>query len=481
MNKSGKKLAILGHIVSLLLLFLFPLNSMGQRGQVLYGFHEIPQSLLLNPGADVNYRWFFGLPLLSGVQVNVGSSGFSVFDLFADDGVDFNTKLTNIVNNTSRTETVFANQQLEVFTIGFKSGGWRGKNYFSLGMYQELDFFSYWPRDPIQLAYYGNSDSVGRRYDLSDASAYAELLTVFHFGLKLRVNDKFSYGARFKVYNSIFNAEAVDNSGYFLTEFGSDNIYRQTLSLVSTINTSGFTVFQDSEDDVGVGKVVRERILFGGDLGLGLDFGFNYYPKRNWQISGSLLDIGFIHHTKETENYTVNGTHVYEGIELLFPDPDQGGTIPYWDNLIDAIEDDLNPQTLNRSYATFRPWKLHLLGEYSFGGFTRKSCNCVMDRSGHKNSVGAHFLMVNRPRLPEIVFTVYYYRKVFEGLRAKVTFTADRYSDRNIGLGVSSHMGNVNFYFLVDNTLEFQNLVDANALSVQFGFNYIFPDSRAPY
>ena len=62
----------------------------GQNKQLLYGFSEIPQSLLLNPGGEVKNDWYFGLPLLSHVHVNTGSSGVTVYDLFADNNVDFN-------------------------------------------------------------------------------------------------------------------------------------------------------------------------------------------------------------------------------------------------------------------------------------------------------------------------------------------------------------------------------------------------------
>ena len=54
----------------------------------MYNFTSVPQSMLSNPGSDVNYNWFVGFPLLSGISANVNSSGFSVYDLFADNGVD---------------------------------------------------------------------------------------------------------------------------------------------------------------------------------------------------------------------------------------------------------------------------------------------------------------------------------------------------------------------------------------------------------
>ena len=75
-----------------LLCLLITCYSFSQNKQVLYGFNEIPQSLLLNPGAQTSNDWYVGVPLLSQVHVNVGMSGISVYDVFADDGSDFNSK-----------------------------------------------------------------------------------------------------------------------------------------------------------------------------------------------------------------------------------------------------------------------------------------------------------------------------------------------------------------------------------------------------
>ena len=66
-----------------------------QNKQLLYNWEVTPQTLLLNPGSLVTSQFHAGVPLASGFHFNVGSSGVSVFDVFADDGVDINTKISN--------------------------------------------------------------------------------------------------------------------------------------------------------------------------------------------------------------------------------------------------------------------------------------------------------------------------------------------------------------------------------------------------
>ena len=73
-----------------------------------------------------------------------------------------------------------------------------------------------------------------------------------------------------------------------------------------------------------------------------------------------------------------------------------------------------------------------------------------------------------------MALTGYYYRRLFKSLRAKVTYTLDSYSFNNIGFGLSAHVGGANFYILADNFLQYQNIYDAQSVSLQLGINYIF-------
>ena len=122
-----------------LLFSLITCLSFSQNKQILYGFSEIPQALLQNPGGIVKNDWYFGMPLLSHIYVNGGSSGVSVYDLFAKDGQDFNIKLQKAVNQLKQNDFFTLNQQLEVFSGGFAIGPSYNKNqYLSFGLYHKF-------------------------------------------------------------------------------------------------------------------------------------------------------------------------------------------------------------------------------------------------------------------------------------------------------------------------------------------------------
>jgi hypothetical protein len=458
----------------LVLLFIFAvtISCFSQNKQILYNFTSVPQSMLINPGSDMKYNWFIGIPLFSGFSTNVGSSGFSAFDLFANNGIDFNAKLRNVVFSTSRNDKVSINQQLEIFSGGFKLGDWQKGSYFSFGMYQELDLFIYVPKDYAILALDGNKDHLGKIFNFGDLNAKGELLSVFHLGYHKNVSEKLILGARGKIYSSIFNLSSTKNSGYFYTIPGTTSIYEQVISANVLVNTSGFTNYTDNYSD-NVKSDILKKTFFGGNLGLGFDLGLTYYPKENIQFTASIADIGFIKHTNEVRNYSYKGYYKYEG---LTPDFILGNSNDLLKEFYDAIPLD----TLSLKYTTWRPVKFNSSIQYSFGDGRNTDCNCLGNEMKFKNSVGAQLFVMSAPRTPLMALTTYYRRKFFDSLEMKATYTIDSYSSKNIGLGLSTTISKVNFYVLADNLLEYRDISKANSLSFQLGFNIVFPDKNTP-
>lgn len=460
--------------ILLLFIIVASINCFSQNRQILYNFTSAPQSLLTNPGSDVKYNWFVGIPLLSGISANMGSSGFSAFDLFADNGVDFNAKLRNVVFSTSRNDKVSINEQLEIISGGFKLGDWQEGIYLSFGMYQEMDVFTYMPKDLAILALDGNQDYLGKVFDLGDLTARGEMLSVFHLGFHKNVSEQLILGARGKIYSSIFNVTSTKNSGYFYTIPGTNSIYEQVISSDMLANTSGFLNYTDNYEGNAQSDIMKKTLL-GGNLGFGLDLGLTYYPKKNIQFTASLLDMGFIKHNKETQSYRYKGYYENEGMTPDFVVGGSGEDI--YQDFVDAIPLD----TLNVKYTTWRPVKFNSSIQYSFGDGRNSDCNCVGgNEMTYKNSVGAQLFVMSTPRSPLMALTAYYRRKFFDSLEMKATYTVDSFSSKNIGLGLSTTLGKVNFYVLADNLLEYRDVSKANSLSFQLGFNVVFPDKNTP-
>ena len=462
--------------ITILLCLTVSFYCSSQNKEILYNFTPQPQSLLLNPGADVKYKWFFGVPLLSGISANVGSTGFDAYSLFANDGVDFSIKVKNLIASTNRKDYITANQQLEVFTGGFRVGEEESKSYVSFGMYQELDSFIYFPTDLAILALYGNKDYIGKSFNLGDLSVKAELLSVFHVGFNKQINEKLILGIRGKIYSSIFNATSTHNSGYFVTKNGANLIYDQSIKSNLELNTSGGAKYLDKDYDGDLASDLKndlpQKAFFGGNLGLGIDLGLTYYPERNIQVTASLVDLGYISHTKDVVDYTFKGNYNFEGVS----DFNSDGTI---DDAYQDFKDAIPLDTLYHKYTTQRPLKFYSSVQYSFEEERQTDCNCETDEdSWYRSAVGAQLFAMTTPRAPMLALTAYYRRRILQGLQMKATYTIDSYSFTNVGLGLTTKIGVFNFYAMADNLLAYSDVSKANALTFQIGFNIISGGSR---
>ena len=457
--------------------FLFYLfvatNLTAQNKQLLYNFTDIPQSLMTNPGADVKYKWYAGVPFLSGISMNLGSSGFSAYDLFANDGIDFNTKLRSVLSKTTHNDVLSLNQQLELFSGGFRIGTEDNRSYLSFGLYQEFDFLSYIPQDIATLAIDGNKNYLGKRFDLADLSAKADLLSVFHIGIHKRIQDNLIVGARAKIYSSIFNASSVTNTGYIYTNTSTDSYYEQIVYSNLQLNTSGITQYKDANNS-NVGADVKKGMLLGGNLGLGLDLGLTYYPQTNVQFTASVIDLGYISHAKEVESYSYKGFYNYKGLVPHFNN--ENAAQANYQDFKNAIIID----TLHTKYTTWRPTKFNTSAQYSFEEerVVDGSCNCEGTDPSifYKSTVGAQLFAMTTPKSPLFALTAFYKRNFSKSFQMKATYTADSFSFTNVGLGMSTKVGPVNFYVLADNLLSYADVSKANSLSFQLGLNVIFKE-----
>ncbi len=66
-----------------------------------------------------------------------------------------------------------------------------------------------------------------------------------------------------------------------------------------------------------------------------------------------------------------------------------------------------------------------------------------------------------------------YSRQFSKSLNAKFTYTVDRFSFYNIGVGLSARIKQFNFFVAADNLLALPTVRDSNYQSFQLGMNVI--------
>ena len=458
-----------------LMLFLVLGTAWGQNKQLLYNFDGLPQNLMTNPGAEVDFDLHAGLPLFSQIHVSAGSSGATLYDIFKVDESSINQRLGEVISGMNSKDFFSVHQQLEILSLG-----WRDKRdmYYSIGIYQEMDAFSYFPKDLAVLAYEGNKDHLSETFDFSEAAFTAEFLNVFHFGATRYYSEDLNYGFRVKLYSSVFNARSTGNQGRFRTvpSPNAPNIYRHFLTDIDVlIKTSGWSSLEQAENVTSrqmLSKLAGKAFL-GGNLGLGIDVGFTYYLQDRWKLTGSILDFGFVNHNKDVEQYRYHGDYHTDGIELMFPGPGENSP-NYWDQWEDNLDENLQDETLYESYNSWRPVKINASLDFGFLENT-EPCNChePTGRRKYNQHLGFHWFAVKRPRGFVHAATLSFDKRFSNSFRARVAYTADAYSWTNLGLMFSSRIHNFNFYLAADNLLDYANLAKANHVSVQLGVQLI--------
>jgi len=302
------------------------------------------------------------------------------------------------------------------------------------------------------------------------------MMNVFHLGMNRKMNNKLTIGMRAKIYSSIFDFNSTRNKGFFVTRPGQNNLLSSTFNADLKWRTSGINALKAAEDDDDIPSTLIKRGFFGGNLGLGVDLGFTYQVNKQTVFTASLLDLGFIYHSNDVENYTLNGDVTTEGVEVFLPQDALNRQ-----DLVDNIEEIVPFENNFNNYLNFRPTKLYASLRYNWGeqDLAAADCECGPYTTGSNrvpkfvNGIGGQVYMINRPRGPQTAITAFYQRRFGNIMAIKATYTADKFTYTNLGFGLNLQAGPINLYAMADNLLAYRNISASRYASFQLGLNII--------
>lgn len=449
----------------LLILSIYKVTA--QNKQVLYNFAELPQSLLLNPAAETNYKFHIGVPLLSGFSTEIGSSEVVFSDILAVDNININDKISSVINNLTTKDFVKFNTQIEILNGGFRLND---ETYISFGFYEEIDAIGHLPKDLFILLNEGNNSYLNKSFSASQIRYKLDVLGVLHAGITKKMDNNLILGGRFKIYSSSLNIESNNNTGTFSTVKGTNNLYAHYFNNVSvTARTSGI-VNSETNEYINDGSTYFKNTFFGSNMGIGLDIGFTYKFSSQLEFSGSILDFGFINHKKNIKNTKVEGNFVFEGVDFLYNNENRN----YWSEINERFKEQLPTTENQESYVSWRPTKINAALKYSFGEKRSRICYDNNFKEFYTDAIGVQLYSIFRPLNPQFALTGFYQKSLTDKIHTKFTYTIDDFSYANIGAGLSAQFGKVNLYGMLDNILGYRNLSSANSVSLQLGINVIF-------
>ena len=471
-----------------LAVILFSSFGMAQNMQILYDFDRLPQTLMLNPGSEVDFYRHLGVPLFSNLYFQFGASNPNVsYNSVVEGTNSFNERLTNLYAQNPKADDVYViNQQWELFNYGWRLDDPRF--YVSIGIYQEANAFGTHPEELVDLFFKGNDqdgDGLPETEDpfrVSQFTALGEAVGVWHAGVNVALDDRLTVGGRFKLYSGALSMKSESNRGtYSLSERGLG--HEHVFSGVNTaVNTSG--LIDENGDRVieGPNELISGFVFTAGNIGLGIDLGFTYETRENITLSASVLDLGFVSYSNEVTTYQIKEDFTIEDDPFF---PPEGGEVDYWNGLweeyneaglLDAID------TLSSTYTQIRPARVYGSVKKTLERRNRK--NPVFrnvwgqDKDAYKRtletSYGLQLFSEFRPTTVMWGVTGFYSREFTDALAAKITYTVDRYSFSNIGIGFSARINRFNVFIAADNLLALPQAMDSNYQSLQLGMNFIF-------
>ena len=452
-----------------------PINS--------YNFGETPQASMINPAYDIDTQYHFSIPILGSMRTQFVNTGFTAYDLLADNGIPFQQKLEGVIYGLGNMEYVDFNQKIDIVSIGQKL---RNDIYLSYGVYLESDIHTTLPSEFLKLPLEGIAAS-DNTYSLKNFALQTNFLAAYHIGAQYNLSDRLSVGGRFKIYNVALDVRSKNATGTFQTYETEEGVLTHELSNIDiTMQTSGARVKFDENnkyvegfDEVAFGGNDKPfniatywfgKSFFTGNKGVGLDLGVVYQLSRHIDVAANINDLGVVFHTNKTQTYTYQGSYQTQGLALAYEEGDN------YQEYINKLKEEFNenvPLQLNYdNYTTLRPVQASAMIQYTFNKLRSGECIYRWHRtSSYQNRVG--FLVHGEKRIDKILYDAgaFYEYNYLDIIMARVNYSYHDFNKSSIGFSTVANIGKVNLYLGFPNVLGFINLAKTNYVGAEFGIN----------
>ncbi|UXP33747.1 DUF5723 family protein [Reichenbachiella agarivorans] len=435
---------------TLLMCCFVSLASWGQSGISLYHLNnETFQGNNMNPAFIPDGKVFLGLPVLSGVMVDLNATA-SYNDLQTID--DEGTKVYDfdkIVSQSKDKNYLGVESEISTFYLGFRP---KATMAFSVFVRERIAARGFYSHDAADFIWNGNKNYVGKSVDLSTTLVDARYYREYGIGLwKSFPKNKLDVGVRVKFLNGMISA--ISDSDFDGRIMVSDDNYQHTLSLShARVNTAGINLIENgNEGDL------ESHLISNNNLGFGIDVGVNWRINEKFSTSLAINDLGFINWKTDPENYWVaDTTFSFDGLNLKDSD-----------NIVDAIKDSL----INRlqdsisyeSYSSGLNTSAYASGSYH-----------LSRRDMVTATISSHIVQGNF----RMLYALGYTRKFGNILSVSGNVIRKPQQGFDVGLATAVNLGALQLYAASDQIIKVWNTPEASSFDIRFGINFIFGRSK---
>ena len=457
-----------------------------QNNQLLH-FMNMSQNHLVNPALKSSGSSYIGLPVISGISMNINNNFVSFSDIFmksrtGDSVISILDRRYNIdnflskINDSISIEPQFSTQ---LFSVGFAVGN---DGYVFLDITERVEGNIILPGTMFALVLKGNKQFLGKKIDLSSLRGDLVYYREVGLGLSKNLTSKFRIGVKGKLLFGIAGL-SIDNRSF---DISVNNNYLLNLDADATFNFSA-PLKIDLYPDSTIRNIIFDKNRFktpGGtydffsgkdNMGLGLDFGATYDISSKLMVSAAVTDIGFINWKKDVSNLVLKSKFEFGGLNIADV---INGTRTFEDlgnELTDSLNKAFSFTCSNNQYTEHLPYSVNLGASYNFTksiSLGLLSYRRILNQQVHKSlSFSAN---VN----------------LSSAFSSSLSYTISNYQIDHLGAGIAFRTGIFQFYILssripimwdkirIDKTSTIIIPSNWNIINIRLGMNLVFGDAK---
>lgn len=432
------------YILSFILL-LVSCDLSAQNSQVLY-YMNLPQNHLLNPAFRPSNSVYIGLPVLSGINININNNFINFSDVFIKGSNDSilsflhpDYDISKFIAKIKDKNSIEPESVIQLFGLGFNVGR---KSYVFLDINERVDGNVVIPGDLFRLGLEGNEQFAGGKMDLSALRGDVKIYHEIGLGFSRDFTSKLRIGIKGKLLAGVA-AASIDNNYLSLTV---NDDYTHTLDADLTVNLSApvdvyinsdntidSLIFNDSQfDNAGT---VADYILKTPNKGLGLDIGAEYKFNDRIKISAAITDLGYIKWKRDISNLKAKSSFEFSGVDMLDV---YNGTMTFdslGQELLDSLKNSFSLTNDKSPFTTWLPFGITAGGSYNL-----------------TPSVSVGLLSYTRFIGKQIreALTLSANVNLSNAFSTSIAYTAANHRYDNLGFGLAFRAGWAQFYFIAD-------------------------------
>lgn len=456
-------------------------NASAQNSQVLY-FMNLPQNHLINPALRPSNSIYIGLPVVSGINLNVNNNFVNFSDIIIkgqpkDSLISFlhpDYNADNFLSKIKDHNFLTPEIMIQILGIGFSVGN---DSYVFLDINDRIGGNMVLPGDLFRLALKGNKDFAGSKIDFSSLRGDIKYYREFGAGFSRNFTERLRIGIKGKLLFGIAGI-SIDNRSLGITV---NEDYSHTFDADLAVNISGpVNVYMDSKNNIDrvdfndniLNTSAGIKDFFSGkkNMGLGLDIGATYDLTDRIVLSASVTDLGYIRWKKDVTNLKAKNHFEFSGLNMLDVVNGSKTIDEVGSDMLDSLKNAFVVSSSKVPFTTYLPFGISLAGSYNV---TKKF------------SVGLlSYSRIIGKQIREAL-TLSANLNLGNAFSTSLSYTAENHRYDNLGAGVAFRAGILQFYLLSDripvvwNRIKNENsnvIIPANwnTFNLRLGMNVVF-------